>query len=131
MNSMSDGEAISPEGLEALKAEIQRLEEVEGDPRDRRPHPHRARVGRPQGERRVPLAKKDQSLLETNIKRLDQRLRAAVVVDTPTAGDASGSAQGPRARRADRGKATWTLVGATEADLSPGKLSTESPVARA
>jgi len=28
-------------------------------------------------------------------------------------------------------EATWTLVGATEADLAAGKLSAESPVARA
>jgi transcription elongation GreA/GreB family factor len=35
-------------------------------------------------------------------------------------------------RDAESGKElTWTLVGATEADLSAGRLSVESPVARA
>ena len=53
MSAMSEGEAITAEGLEALKAELAHLE---GDARREMAaaHPGGARARRPQGERRVP-----------------------------------------------------------------------------
>ena len=79
---MSDDNQISPEGLEALKAEIQRLEEVE-----RPAIADRIRTAREWGDLKenaeYHAAKNDQSFLETRILRLNQRLRAANVVDGP------------------------------------------------
>ena len=53
LSSMTDGYAITQEGLDALRAELEQLETV-ARADDRRAHQDRARVGRPEGERRVP-----------------------------------------------------------------------------
>ena len=78
-------------------------------------------------------AKEDQAHLETRIIRLRRRLRHAVVVDLVENG--SGTfAFGSSAEVRDEATGdvhTWTIVGATEADRAQGKLSAESPVARA
>ena len=128
---MSNGEAITPEGLEALKAELDRLE---GEAR--RDIAQRIKVARELGDlsenAEYHIAKEDQAHLETKIQRLRQRLRNAVVVEA----DAGGAtiAFGRTAEVVDEESGhvhTWTIVGATEADLAEGKLSAESPVARA
>ena len=59
-------------------------------------------------------------------------MRAAVVVDTSE--DGSTFSFGRTAEVLDEGTGTvhtWTIVGPTEANLADGKLSAESPVARA
>ena len=131
MNAMSDGEAITAEGLEALKAELAHLE---GEAR--RDMARRIMAARELGDLKenaeYHIAKEDQAHLETKIKRLVERLRNAVVVDAPT--DSEVVAFGSTVTVADEEtgrEATWTLVGPTEADLSAGKLSAESPVAKA
>ena len=128
---MTNGEAITPEGLEALKAELERLE---GDAR--RDIAQRIKAARELGDlsenAEYHIAKEDQAHLETKILRLNERLRAARVVEAPAATDVV--AFGTTVTVADSGtgrEATWTLVGPTEADISAGKLSAESPVARA
>jgi transcription elongation factor GreA len=128
---MTDENLISPEGLEALKAEIQRLEEVE-----RPAIAERIRTAREWGDLKENAeyhsAKNDQSFLETRIQRLTQRLRSATVVETQAADGAVGFGSEVRVRDEESGKElTWTLVGATEADLAAGRLSMESPVAQA
>ena len=78
------------------------------------------------------IAKEDQAHLETKILRLGERLRNAQVVEGVASDvvvvfgstvvftdEASGREQ------------QFTLVGPTEAEMSAGKLSAESPVARA
>src|SRR5215212_7933097 len=78
------------------------------------------------------VAKEDQAHLETKIKRLRYRLRKAVVVDVDASSDRW--AFGRTAEILDEATGTlhvWTLVGPTEADLTKGRLSAESPVARA
>ena len=78
------------------------------------------------------IAKEDQAHLETKIKRLRYRLRKAVVIDVERRATPSDSAGPPRSLDEASGTVhTWTLVGPTEADLAKGKLSAESPVARA
>jgi transcription elongation factor GreA len=78
------------------------------------------------------IAKEDQAHLETKIKRLVERLRNAVVVDAPVDSDVVAFGSTVTVADEETGReATWTLVGATEADLAAGKLSAESPVARA
>jgi transcription elongation factor GreA len=130
-NPSAGGEPITAAGIEELKAE---LAELEG-PR-RHEMADRIRVARELGDLKenaeYHIAKEDQAHLETKIKRLVERLRNAVVVDAPT--DATVVSFGTTVTVADEEtgrEATYTLVGPTEADLSAGKLSAESPVARA
>src|SRR3712207_490651 len=77
----STGEPITPEGLAALKAEI---EELEG-PR-RRELAARLNAARELGDlsenAEYHIAKDDQAYLETRIKRLRERLGGAVVVES-------------------------------------------------
>jgi transcription elongation factor GreA len=129
---MSAGEAITAEGLEALKAELERLES-EG----RRAIAQRISAAREHGDLKenaeYHAAKEDQAHLETRISRLSERLRNAVVVEAP-AEDADRVNFGATVQVADEetGRAqTFTLFGPTEADLKTGKLSAESPMAQA
>jgi transcription elongation factor GreA len=106
---MSAGEAITAEGLDALKAELERLE-GEG----RRAMAQRISSAREHGDLKenaeYHAAKEDQAHLETRIARLAERLRNARVVEAPAA-DADTVHFG--------------------ADLKAGKLSAESPMAQA
>jgi transcription elongation factor GreA len=131
----NDGEPITEEGLVALKAEIGELETVA-----RRDIAARILTARGHGDLKenaeYHAAKEDQAHLETRILRLRQRLRNAVVVDVESAAPTSDSTFtfGRSAEVTDEGTGethTWTIVGATEADRATGKLSAESPVARA
>jgi len=131
MTAMTDGEPITPEGLEALKAELARLE---GDAR--RDIARRILAARELGDlsenAEYHIAKEDQAHLETKILRLVARLRNARVVQAPV--DSEVVAFGTTVTVADEEsgrEATWTLVGPTEADVGAGKLSAESPVAKA
>jgi len=128
---MSNGEAITPEGLEALKAELQRLE---GEAR--RDMARRIKVARELGDlsenAEYHIAKEDQAHLETKIARLTQRLRNAQVVEVPTDSDVVAFGTTVTVADEESGReATWTLVGPTEADVGAGKLSAESPMAKA
>jgi transcription elongation factor GreA len=124
-------ESITAEGLKALEAEIHELET-----NGRLAMSERIKVAREMGDLKenaeYHIAKNDQAHLETKIKRLRERLVAAKVVEADE-GDASFSF-GRTAEVLDEatGKVhTWTIVGATEADISAGRLSAESPVAQA
>jgi transcription elongation factor GreA len=131
MGTMSNGEAITPEGLEALKAELERLE---GDAR--RDIAQRIKVARELGDlsenAEYHIAKEDQAHLETKIARLNERLRNARVVKAPVQSDVVVFGSTVTVADEESGReATWTLVGPTEADVGAGKLSAESPVAKA
>jgi transcription elongation factor GreA len=127
----ADAERITAEGLEALKAELEDLET-----NGRRAMGRRINAARELGDLKenaeYHIAKEDQAHLETKIKRLRYRLRKAVVVEVDAASDTFGF--GRTAEILDEASGTvhtWTLVGPTEADLTQGMLSAESPVARA
>jgi transcription elongation factor GreA len=131
MRLMSNGEAITPEGLEALKAELERLE---GDAR--RDIAQRIKVARELGDlsenAEYHIAKEDQAHLETKIARLNERLRNARVVEAPVHSDVVAFGTTVTVTDEESGQeATWTLVGPTEANVSEGKLSAESPMAKA
>jgi transcription elongation factor GreA len=126
-----EGDAITPAGLEALKAEIEQLE-TEG----RRAMGERLLAARDLGDLKenaeYHIAKEDQAHLETKIKLLRERLRHAVVVEADVT-DAS-FALGRTAEILDEDSGTvhkWTLVGRAEADLAQGMLSAESLVGAA
>ncbi len=125
------GEPITPEGIAALREEIEQLEGP-----GRIAMAARIKVAREEGDLKenaeYHIAKEDQAHLETRIKRLRERLRTAVVVETDGNGDRF--AFGRTAEVLDEEKDavnTWTLVGSTEADLAAGRLSAESPIGRA
>ena len=126
------GEPITAAGIEDLKAE---LSDLEGPKRIEMAE--RIRVARELGDLKenadYHIAKEDQAHMETRIKRLQERLRNAVVVEADQA-PADTFAFGRTAEVRDEAKEqtnTWTLVGSTEADLAAGKLSAESPIGRA
>lgn len=124
-------EAITREGLAQLKAE---LEELEGE--GRRAIAQRILVARELGDlsenAEYHAAKEDQAHLETKIARLTERLRNAQVVESDA--DATVVVFGATVNVTDvtSGRTnSYTIVGPTEADLKTGKLSAESPVAKA
>ncbi len=127
----ADRESITPDGIEALRAEI---DELEGP--GRAAMAARIKSARELGDLSenadYHIAKEDQAHLETRIKRLRARLRNAVVVEVDA--EAEAFAFGRTAEVVDESSGnvnTWTLVGSTEANLSEGRLSAESPVGRA
>jgi transcription elongation factor GreA len=126
------GEPITQAGIEELKAE---LTELEGPARIAMAA--RIKVAREEGDLKenaeYHVAKEDQAHLETRIKRLQERLRNAVVVEVSEL-DSDFFSFGRTAEVRDESKGetnAWTLVGSTEADLAAGRLSAESPIGRA
>lgn len=128
----NESEPITETGLAALKAEIDELQTV-----GRREIAARILTARGHGDLKenaeYHAAKEDQARLETQILRLQQRWRNAVVVDVAE-GPQATFAFGRSAEVRDEGTGevqTWTIVGTAEADISQGRLSAESPVAKA
>ena len=133
MSTSNDtGEPITEDGLVALKAEIGELETVA-----RRDIAERILTARGHGDLKenaeYHAAKEDQAHLETRIQRLRQRLRAAVVVESGgDTGDTMSFAREAEIRDLNTDEVhRWTIVGAAEADRASGRLSAESPVAKA
>lgn len=129
--SSADGEPITPKGLEALKQELNELETS-----GRRAIAQRILTARGHGDlsenAEYHAAKEDQAHMETRIKRLKQRLRAAVVTETTTEGDTFSFGRTAEVIDEDTGAVNaWTLVGPAEADMTQGKLSSQSPVGQA
>jgi transcription elongation factor GreA len=128
--SEPSGEAITAEGLAALRAEI---EQLEGEGRTEMAR--RIKAARELGDLKenaeYHVAKEDQAHLETRIKVLRARLARATVVEADAKAPAFSFAR--TAEVLDEGTGdvhTWTLVGSTEADLAAGRLSAESPIGR-
>jgi transcription elongation factor GreA len=127
---MSDG-AITAEGLAALKAQ---LAELEGPVRAELAK--KIKAAREEGDlsenAEYHALKEEQGHLETKILRLQERLRSAVVVEADQEADVVAFGSTVRVTDLESGREqTYTLVGPTEADLKTGRLSAESPVARA
>ena len=125
------GQAITEEGLTALRAEI---EDLEGP--GRRQMAERIKAARELGDLKenaeYHIAKDDQAHLETRIKRLRQKLGSAVVVEVDESANVFAFGRTAEVIDESTGKVqVWTLVGSTEADLSAGRVSVESPIGRA
>jgi transcription elongation factor GreA len=128
---VSIGEAITAEGLTALKEELAQLEGPARQEIARRIQAARE-LGDLKENAEYHIAKEDQAHLETKIQRLVERLRNARVVDAATDGDEVGFGRTVHVVDEEAAREmTFTLVGATEADVRSGKLSAESPVGRA
>jgi transcription elongation factor GreA len=125
-------EPITAEGLDELKAE---LAELEGPKRHEMAR--RIKVARDEGDLKenaeYHVAKEDQAHMETRIKRLQERLHNAVVVEVEKGGgDAFAFGRSAEVRDEEKEETNvWTLVGSTEANLAEGRLSAESPIGRA
>ena len=130
---MSDAtNLITPAGLESMRAE---LETLEGE--GRREIAERIKTAREWGDLKENSeyhdAKNDQAHLETKIVRLREKLSTAVVVEEgETAADgAVGFGSTVVVSDQHGAKRTWTIVSSHDAAPAEGRLSAESPVARA
>lgn len=127
---MNETNLITAEGLEALKGE---LAELEGG--GRREIAERIKTAREWGDLKENSeyhdAKNDQAHLETKIAKLRQRISTAEVVEGT--GEQGVVAFGSTVKvRDDFGaERRWTIVSSRDASPGEGKISAESPVARA
>ena len=127
---MEDGTVITAEGMAELERQ---LEELEGN--GRREIADRIKTAREWGDLKENSeyhdAKNDQAHLETKIARLRERISRSTVVEAG-ASDGAVSFGSTVVVRADDGKEqTWELVSSHEASPGQGRLSVDSPVARA
>lgn len=122
---------ITADGLQTLREELAALE---GD--GRREIAERIKVAREWGDLKENSeyhdAKNDQAHLETKIARLRERISNAVVVEHQ-AGESGTVGFGSTVVVRDQGGAqrTWQIVSSRDASPSDGRISADSPVARA
>lgn len=122
---------ITEDGLRALHEELAALE-GEG----RREIAERIKVAREWGDLKENSeyhdAKNDQAHLETKIVRLRERISSAVVVEQQ-AGDAGTVGFGSTVVVRDQGgvERKWSIVSSHDASPAEGRISADSPVARA
>ena len=123
---------LTPEGLEKLKEEIGHLQTTK-----RREVAERIKEAREFGDisenSEYDDAKNEQAMLESRIAVLEEKLRAATVIDASEL-DTDIVRVGTKVHVKDQGSGKsiqYTVVGSTEADPSAGRLSNESPVGKA
>ena len=123
-----DDELITAEGLRALEAELEELETAGRQDMAKQINDARS-LGDLKENADYHIAKDEQAHMETKIKRLRARLRNAVVVQADAQSTTFDFGRTAEVIDEETGETnTWTIVGATEADLSKGLLSAESPV---
>jgi transcription elongation factor GreA len=121
---------LTPEGLQKLQAE---LDELSGN--RRRQVADRIKEAREFGDisenAEYDDAKNEQAMLEQRIMQLQDRLRAAQVVDAKSVStDTVGVGSVVNVKDEKGGSLKFTIVGSAEAK-PPDKLSNESPVGKA
>jgi transcription elongation factor GreA len=122
---------MTREAYEALEAEIHELET-----KGRAAMAERIKTARAWGDLKENAeyhdAKDAQAHLETKILRLQQRRRSAVIVEAQAGGERVALGSVVTVRDAESGREqTHTLVSAHESDPASGRLSVESPLAKA
>ncbi|HEV7938527.1 MAG TPA: transcription elongation factor GreA [Solirubrobacteraceae bacterium] len=122
---------VTAEGLQELEAELAALE---GD--GRREIAERIKTAREWGDLKENSeyhdAKNDQAHLETKIAKLRERISAAEVVEASQASDGAVAFGSTVVVRDEGGKErSWQIVSSHDASPSEGRLSADSPVARA
>jgi len=123
---------LTPEGLKELKAKIDHLS---GD--RRREVAERIKEAREFGDisenAEYDDAKNEQAMLEAKIAQLEEKLRAATVIDARKVGTdvvSIGTTVHVKDQATSRSE-TYTIVGSSEANPAERKLSNESPVGKA
>jgi transcription elongation factor GreA len=119
---------ITAEGLDSMRAELQRLITVE-----RPAVVQRVKLARELGDLRenaeYHAARNEQSFLEGRIQQLEQQLRTAVIIESEVGGAITmGSTV---VYEADGRRDELTIVGSTESDPASGRISAVSPVGKA
>jgi transcription elongation factor GreA len=123
---------LTPEGLQKLKDEIEELSTVK-----RREVAERIKEAREFGDisenSEYDDAKNEQAMLETRIASLEDKLRAAQVIDASSlSSDIVRVGSVVDVKDEDNGNSEqYTIVGSTEADPANRRLSNESPVGKA
>ena len=128
---MSDANAMTAEGLEALRAE---LEQLEGPAREE--IAKQIKTAREWGDLKenaeYHAAKEAQAHLETRILKLREQLLTAQVKEEASGGDVVAFGSSVEVEDESTGKRhTYRIVSAREAAPAEGKLSVDSPVAAA
>jgi transcription elongation factor GreA len=128
---MTERYYVTAEGLEKLKAELERLQarsvEVAAAIE------HARSLGDLSENAEYHAAKEEQAHLHAKIRDIESKITRAVVVD-PSQIDTSKVRIGATVRLRNlktQKDVTYTLVSSLEADLASGKISIESPVGRA
>ncbi|MFL5816685.1 MAG: transcription elongation factor GreA [Conexibacter sp.] len=123
---------LTPDGLEKLKSELEHLSTEK-----RREVAARIKEAREFGDisenAEYDDAKNEQAMLESKIAQLEEKLRAATVIDARTVGTdvvSIGTTVHVKDQRTSRSE-TYTIVGSSEANPAERKLSNESPVGKA
>ena len=131
-NEMSRQAEITPDGLKKLEEELEHLTTVR-----RREVSERIKEARDFGDisenAEYDDAKNEQAQLEAQIAQLEERIRRSVVVEEPgekTGEVVFGSVVHIKDQKTGESK-KFQIVGSTEADLTEGKLSSESPIGSA
>jgi transcription elongation factor GreA len=129
---MSDTNLMTPTGLAELQAELQELEQG-----GRREIAERIKTAREWGDLKENSeyhdAKNDQAHLETRIARLREKISSAVVVEEGAGAGDGAVGFGSTVLVSDQNdvQRTWKIVSSHDAAPAEGRLSAESPVARA
>ena len=127
---MDDPNVTTAAGLEELKRQ---LDELEGD--GRREIAARIKTAREWGDLKENSeyhdAKNEQAHLETKIARLRERIAGAVVVQEPAQSDRVSFGSTVIVRDEDGREQRFEIVSSQTAAPAQGKISIESPVARA
>lgn len=128
---MPDAVVMTPQGLAALREQLEQLENVE------RPLiVERIKTAREWGDLKENAeyhdAKNSQAMLERKITMLRAKLNDAVAIEVDADSDTAMVGSTVTVTNESNGKEmTYTLVGSAEADASAGLLSVESPVGEA
>jgi transcription elongation factor GreA len=122
---------LTPEGLASLKAELQDLSTTR-----RREVAARIKEARDFGDisenAEYDDAKNEQAMIESRILQLEERLRAATVIEpSQLSTDMVRVGTTAHVEDADGAKHVYHIVGSAEAKPADSKLSNESPVGKA
>jgi len=122
-------EYLSKEGFEKLKQELEELKTVRRKDIAQRLE-HAKTLGDLSENAEYQEAKEEQSLVETQIAELEERLHNAAIIKEEHRTD-KVVVGATVIVRSDRGEETFIIVGSEEASPAEGKISNESPLGKA
>lgn len=120
---------VSQEGLEELKRKLEHLKTTKRKEVAGRLE-HAKTLGDLSENAEYQEAKEEQSLIETQIIEMEEKIRAAIVISKEHRIDQVdiGSTV---IIDSERGQVTYTIVGSEEANPLQGKISNDSPIGKA
>ncbi len=130
---MTDRIPMTPEGYKALEEEIKRLRREER-PKIVKDLAEAMAHGDLAENSEYDDAKERQGILEKKIRELEDRLARAVIIERQTHGTVEEVTFGVTVRLREEAtgrEVTYRIVGEGEAEVSNGKISISSPLARA